>query len=77
MVRRARRRHELKIKMKTLAADKGYAAGAFLHELESDEGVVLLVAMPAALIKAEGAEADARRRAKRRRLEEVARRGGA
>ena len=52
--------------MKTLAADKRYAAGAFLHELESDEGVVPLVAMPAAPIKAEGAEADARRRAKRR-----------
>ena len=31
LVRRAKRRHGLK--MKTLAADKGYAAGPFLHEL--------------------------------------------
>lgn len=64
LVRRAKRRH--KLKMRTLAADKGYAAGAFLHELESEEGVVPLVAMPDVPIRSEGPEADARRRAKRR-----------
>lgn len=64
MVRRAKRRHRLK--MKTLAADKGYAAGPFLHELEAEEGVVPLVAMPNVPIRSEGAEAEARRRAKRR-----------
>ncbi len=64
MVRRAKRRHGLK--MKTLAADKGYAAGPFLHELEAKAGVVPLVAMPDVPIKSKGVEADARRRAKRR-----------
>jgi transposase len=64
LVRRAKRRH--KLRMKTLAADKGYAAGAFLHELEVEEEVVPLVAMPDVPIKSEGPEADARRRAKRR-----------
>jgi transposase len=64
LVRRAKRRHGLK--MKTLAADKGYAAGPFLHELETKEGVVPLVAMPDVPIKSQGVEADARRRAKRR-----------
>jgi hypothetical protein len=52
--------------MKTLAADKGYAAGAFLHELEAEEAVVPLVAMPDVPIRSTGPEADARRRAKRR-----------
>ena len=64
LVRRAKRRH--KVRMKTLAADKGYAVGAFLHELEVEEDVVPLVAMPNIPIKSEGVEADARRRAKRR-----------
>lgn len=64
LVRRAKRRH--KLRMKTLAADKGYAAGAFLHELEVEEDVVPLVAMPDVPIKSVGPEADARRRAKRR-----------
>jgi len=64
MVRRSRRRHGLR--MRTLAADKGYAAGAFLHELEEKEGVVPLVAMPNVPIKAKDAEGDARRRARRR-----------
>ena len=40
LVRRARRRHGLK--MKTLRADKGYGAGPFLHELEAEAGVVPL-----------------------------------
>lgn len=65
LVKRAKRRHGLK--MRTLAADKGYAAGAFLHELETGEGVVPLVAMPDVAIRSEGPEAEARRRAKRRR----------
>lgn len=65
LVKRAKRRHGLK--MRTLAADKGYAAGAFLHELEAGEGVVPLVAMPDVAIRSEGPEAEARRRAKRRR----------
>lgn len=64
LVRRAKRRH--KLRMKTLAADKGYAAGAFLHELEAGEGVVPLVAMPDVAVKGVGPEADARRRARRR-----------
>jgi transposase len=64
LVRRAKRRH--KLGMKTLGADKGYAAGAFLYELETEDEVVPLVAMPDVPIKGEGPEADARRRAKRR-----------
>jgi len=64
LVRRAKRRHGLK--MKTLGADKGYAAGPFLHELETEAGVVPLVAMPNVPIKSKGVEGDARRRAKRR-----------
>jgi transposase len=64
LVRRAKRRH--KLRMKTLGADKGYAVGAFLHELENEEDVVPLVAMPDVPIKSEGPEADARRRAKQR-----------
>jgi len=64
LVRRAKRRHGLK--MKTLGADKGYAAGPFLHELEAQAGVVPLVAMPNVPIKSKGVEGDARRRAKRR-----------
>ena len=64
MVRRAKGRHGLR--MKTLAADKGYAAGPFLHELEAEDGVVPLVAMPKVPIRSEGVEAEARRRVKRR-----------
>lgn len=64
LVRRAKRRHGLR--MKTLGADKGYAAGPFLHELEAEEGVVPLVAMPNVPIKDKGVEGDARRRARRR-----------
>lgn len=64
LVKRSKRRHGLR--MKTLAADKGHAAGAFLHELETGEGVVPLVAMPDVPIRSAGPAADARRRAKRR-----------
>ena len=64
MVRRAKRRHRLK--MRTLAAERGHAAGSFLHELEAEEGVAPLVTMPNVLSRSEGEEAEARRRAKRR-----------
>ena len=64
LVRRTRRRHRLRLK--TLGADKGYAAGAFLHELESKETIVPMIPMPKGPIRAAGLEADARRRAKRR-----------
>jgi transposase len=64
MMRRSKRRHGLR--MKTLAADTGYAAGAFLHEVEEDLGTVPLVPLPDVPIRSEGPEAEARRRAKRR-----------
>jgi transposase len=64
MVRRSRRRHGLRLK--TLAADKGYAAGAFLHELEEEERVVPLIPVPQGPIRGKGPEANARRRARRR-----------
>ena len=64
LVRRARKRHRLK--PRTLGADKGYAAGAFLHELESKEKIVPMIPMPKGPIRAAGPEAEARRRAKRR-----------
>lgn len=64
MMRRSKRRHGLR--MKTLAADKGYAAGAFLHEVEEDLGTVPLVPMPDVPVRSEGPEAEARKRAKRR-----------
>jgi transposase len=64
MVRRARKRHRLK--PKTLGADKGYAAGAFLNELESKEKIVPMIPIPKGAIRAAGPEAEARRRARRR-----------
>ena len=64
LVRRARKRHRLE--PKTLGADKGYAAGAFLHELESKEKIVPMIPMPKGPIRAAGPEAEARRRARRR-----------
>ena len=64
LVRRTKRRHRLR--PKTLGADKGYAAGAFLHELESKEKIVPMIPMPKGPIRAAGPEAEARRRARRR-----------
>lgn len=64
LVRRTKQRHRLK--PKTLAADKGYAAGAFLFELESEHGIVPLIPVPNGPIRAAGPEGEARRRAKRR-----------
>ncbi len=52
--------------VKTLAADKGYDAGPFLHELEAKEGVVPLVPIRKGAIRSRGPEAEARRRARRR-----------
>lgn len=65
MVRRVRKRHGLR--MRTLAADKGYDAGAFLHGLEVEEKIVPLVPIREGPIRSRGPEADARRRARRRR----------
>ncbi len=64
LTRRARKRHRLK--PRTLAADKGYDAGPFLHALESEEKIVPLVPIRRRPIKSHGHEADARRRARRR-----------
>lgn len=64
MLRRTRRRHRLRIR--TLAADKSYDAGAFLHELEAKEGVVPLVPTRRGPIRSRSPEGDARRRARRR-----------
>jgi transposase len=64
MVRRVRKRHGVAVK--TLAADKGYDAGPFLHELEAQEGVVPLVPIRKGAIRSQGPAADARRRARRR-----------
>jgi transposase len=65
LLRRARKRHGLE--PRTLAADKGYAAGAFLVAIEEEEGMVPLIPMPALPIKGTSKEARARRQARRRR----------
>jgi transposase len=64
MLRRSKRRHRLK--PKTLAVDKGYDAGPFLHALEKEEGVVPLVPTRRGVIRGTSEAADARRRARRR-----------
>jgi transposase len=63
MTRRVRKRH--RVAMRTLAADKGYDAGPFLHTLER-ERVVPLIPIRDRPIRSRGPEADARRRARRR-----------
>jgi len=63
MVQRLKRRHP--ICPASLAADKGYAAGPFLAELEQQH-ITPLVPMPDVPIKGAGSEAAARRRAKQR-----------
>lgn len=65
LVRRARKRHGLE--PRTLAADKGYAAGAFLVALEDEEGIVPLIPMPEVPIKGTSEGARARRQARKRR----------
>lgn len=64
LVRRARRRHGLRIR--TLAPDKGYDAGSFLHALEGEEGVVPLVPTRRGPIRDRGPWGEARPRARRR-----------
>lgn len=63
MLDRVERRH--RTTPKVVAADKGYAAGAFLCELES-RGIIGHVAMPKTKIKGESESHQARRRAKQR-----------
>ncbi|MBK9126282.1 MAG: IS5 family transposase [Phycisphaerales bacterium] len=63
MVQRLKRRHP--IRPASLAADKGYAAGPFLAELERQR-VTPLVPMPNVPIKGDDAPAAARRRARQR-----------
>lgn len=64
LTRRSRQRHRLK--PRTLAADKGYDAGPFLHALEVEEQIVPLIPTRNRPIKSRTPEADARRRARRR-----------
>ena len=64
LMRRAKKRHGLEAR--TLAADKGYAAGAFLVALKDEEGVVPLIPLPDVPIKGTRKEARARRQARRR-----------
>jgi transposase len=64
MIRRTKRRHRLR--PRTLAADRGYDAGAFLYELEVDEKVIPLVPTRRGPIKSRTPAAEARRRARRR-----------
>lgn len=65
MVRRTKQRHELT--PRTLAADKGYDAGPFLHALEAEDGVVPLVPTRRGPIRSDTAASEARRRARRRK----------
>lgn len=64
MVRRTKLRHDLT--PRSLAADKGYDAGPFLHALEAEEGVVPLVPIRRGAIRSKTPAAEARRRARRR-----------
>lgn len=64
MVRRSKQRHDLT--PRTLAADKGYDAGPFLHTLEVEEEVVPLVPIRRGAIRSTTPAAEARRRARRR-----------
>lgn len=63
MLRRVERHHGLR--PRTLGADAGYRAGSFLVEVEG-HGTVPHVPMPGEKIKGRSAEAQARRRARRR-----------
>ena len=64
MIRRTKRRHRLR--PRTLAADKGYAAGDFLHELEEREQIIPHIPVPAGPIRGSSPGSEARRRARRR-----------
>jgi len=65
MLRRTTQRQD--VNPRTLAADKGYDAGPFLHTLEAEEGIVPLVPTRGGAIRSDGPAAEARRRARRRR----------
>jgi transposase len=64
MLRRFRRRHSLR--PKTLSADKGYEAGAFLRMVEEDLHITPHVPISAERVTSPGPEGDARRRMLRR-----------
>ena len=64
MLKRIRSRHGLR--PKTLAGDKGYDDGQFLHEVEKDFGVVPHVPTRKGPIKSTDEKGQARRRARRR-----------
>lgn len=68
LVRRARKTHPVAVK--TLGADAGYDAGAFLHTLEHEEKVVPHVPTRAGEIRSQDEAADARRRARERQATE-------
>jgi transposase len=57
---------DLGVTPRTLGADKGYAAGPFLEQLERQEQVVPHVPLSAGPIRGDTPEAEARRRARRR-----------
>ncbi len=65
MLRKVRKRHGLR--PKTLAADKGYDDGQFLHDVEHELNVKPHVPTRKGPIKAEDHKGDARRRARRRK----------
>ncbi len=65
MIKKVRRRHGLR--PKTLAADKGYDDGRFLHEVEHDLNVKPHVPTRKGPIKATDHKGEARRRARRRK----------
>lgn len=64
MLRRVRKRHW--VRPRTLGADKGYDDGGFLNELECKFKIKPHVAIRKGAIKAEGPEAEARKRARTR-----------
>ncbi len=64
MIKRVRKRHWLK--PKTLAADKGYDDGAFLHDLEKDWNIKPHVSIKGDKVVSLGQAADARRLAQSR-----------
>ena len=64
MIRRVRARH--KVQPRTLAADAGYDDGRFLHELETQDGVVPLIPTRRGRIRDRADAGNARRRARRR-----------
>jgi transposase len=65
MVKRTRERQ--KVRIRTLGMDAGYDAGAFLHTLEHDAGVVPHLPTRRGKIKGKDEAAEARRRARRRK----------